>query len=492
MTALNAGTLRNLPKAVHVPEYDPKACQAGIVHFGVGAFHRAHEAMFVDRLLALGLSTWSICGVGVLEADRAMRDVLRDQDNLYTLVTLAPDGTAEARVVGSLTEYLYAPDDPQAVLRKLASPLTRIVSLTITEGGYSVSDTTGEFQPEDPLTMRDLASDGPPVSVLGFITAGLVLRRARSLPPFTVMSCDNLAHNGDVTRTAVLGFAKRKYPELVQWAEDNVMFPNSMVDRITPATTDETRAYISATFGVDDRWPVRSEQFCQWVLEDRFANGRPPFEKAGVQMVDDVGPYELMKLRLLNASHQVMSYLGLLAGATWVHEVCRDPLFVQLLLAYMHEEAIPTLPPVPGIDLDAYCDGLIARFASEAVKDTLERQVVDGSDRIAKFLLPVVREQLRKGGEVRRSVLALAAWSTFLEDRLASGGTSAVTDRRAEQLASAIEAERQSPGAFLGYQPVFGDLGSNGRLRATFITLRGKLRDHGARATISEALHNSH
>ncbi len=485
MTVLNARTLCHLPPRVSVPAYERSMCSVGTVHFGVGAFHRSHEAMFMDRALALGSTTWSICGVGTTQADRPVRDALRRQDNLYTLVTVAPDGRAEARVIGSITEYLYVPEGPQRVLDRLVDERTRIVSLTITEGGYAVDDSTGEFTPRDPLLLEDLEPDSQPTTVFGLIVAALALRRESGSMPFTVVSCDNVPRNGEVARTAVLGVARHRASRAASWIEDAVAFPSSMVDRITPATTDETRASTAAEFGVEDLWPVRSESFCQWVLEDRFVNGRPPLEMVGAQMVDDVGPYELMKLRLLNASHQAMSHLGLLSGWTWVHEVCRDPLFARFLRSYMSVEAVPTLEPVPGIDLDRYCDELIARFASEAIQDTLARQVVDSSDRIPKFLLPVVRSRLDSGGDIRRSVLVLAAWSVLIEQRLAGGGLAAVTDRRREELAGAVTAEGRQPGAFLDYGPVFGDLGQVARLRSDFVAARAILCRHGARAAVA-------
>ncbi len=486
MALLNEATLSGLATTVETPKYDRAAVSAGIVHFGVGAFHRAHEAMFIDDILARGFTDWAICGVGLLEVDQAVRDALRAQDNLYTLVTSSPDGTSVARVIGSIHEYLYAPDDPNAVLDRLADPDTRIVSLTITEGGYSVNDATGAFDPRDPLTLHDLQpGTRPPASVVGYITTGLARRREAGTPAFTVMSCDNILGNGHVAQTAVLGFADRKDPELAAWIARSVAFPNSMVDRITPVTTAETRASVLTEYGIEDLWPVRSESFAQWVLEDTFPAGRPPLELVGVQMVDDVEPYELMKLRLLNASHQAMSYLGILAGEQWVHEVCRDPLFTDFLLDYMHLEAIPTLRQVPGIDLDAYCRELIDRFSSEAIRDTLARQVVNGSDRIPKFLLPVLRQQLETGGEIRRSTLVLAAWSRFLEGRTENGDPTPINDRRAMELIEATNAEHVEPGSILDYRPVFGDLGANTRLRDVFVACRASLVDRGARATVA-------
>jgi mannitol 2-dehydrogenase len=473
LTLINSSTVAALPQTVGVPSYARHDLEPGIVHFGVGGFHRAHQAMYVDRILNAGNREWSICGVGVLPSDVAMRDVLAAQDNLYTLVTRAPDGTAEARVIGSITQYLFAPDDTGAVLAKLVDPRTRIVSLTITEGGYSINDATGEFEPRDAATLADLSGDGMPASVLGFIVAALRARRAAGDPPFTVMSCDNIQSNGEVTRKAVTGFASLQDPDLAGWIAQTVAFPNSMVDRITPATTDEVRRTVADEFGLEDQWPVSAEAFEQWVLEDHFTMGRPPFETVGVQMVDDVEPYELMKLRLLNASHQAIGHLGLLAGESYVHDVCRDPAFARFLLAYMRDEAAPTLKPVPGVDLVEYTNQLIARFSSEAIRDTLERLVTDASDRIPKFLLPVVRSQLERGGDIRRSTLVVAAWSIRMEAEGRDGVV--VPDRRHDELRAAAEREAETPGAFLNLPDVFGSLTEDPEFVAQFTTARRAL-----------------
>jgi mannitol 2-dehydrogenase len=485
VTQLDPTTVGSLDPRVAVPAYDRAAVTPGVVHFGVGGFHRAHQAMYLDRVLGAGDLEWGVCGVGVMPQDARTRDVAASQDGLYTLVTTAPDGTQSARVVGSIVRYLYAPDDPEAVLEVLADPRTRIVSLTITEGGYGVNDATGVFEPEDELTLADLGSDGLPRSVLGYLTAGLARRRERGIAPFTVVSCDNIQGNGHVARVALTSFAGAVDPELADWVAQNVAFPSSMVDRITPVATPEARAAVAAEYGVDDAWPVRAEAFEQWVLEDHFTLGRPPLESAGVQVVQDVEPYELMKLRLLNASHQAMSYLGILSGETYVHDVCRDPLFTRFLLGYMHHEAIPTLRPVPGVDLARYCDDLIARFSSEAIADTLARQVVDGSDRIPKFLLPVVTEQLAAGRSIDRSALVLAAWSRYLEGRTDAGVGVTPVDRRLEDLRAAVAAEQGTPGAFLGYRPVFGDLAGHPTLVRAFVEARGDLAARGARGALS-------
>lgn len=491
MTTLDAQNLVAISRQVHTPSYDRARVQAAIVHFGVGAFHRSHEAMYIDRVLALGELSWGITGVGTLPSDRAMRDALKAQDTLYTLVTTEPDGTASARVVGSIVDYLFAPEEGETVLERLVDIRTRIVSLTITEGGYGINDATGLFEPRDEATLADvqgIPTGRTPRSPLGFITVALRARCDAGLVPFTVMSCDNIPGNGAVARAAIVAFAGSVDPDLAAWIDRVVRFPSSMVDRITPATTTAGIASVLSRYGIDDRWPVLSESFEQWVLEDTFTDGRPPFEQVGVQIVSDVEPYEIMKLRLLNASHQAMGYLGLLSGAEFVHEVCRDKDFYEFLLGYMREEARPTLQPVPGIDLDEYCAVLMQRFGSEAIADTLARQVFDGSERIPKFLLPVVREQLRTGGPIDRSVLVLAAWSRFIEGVSDDGRPLEPVDRALDELKLAVGGEVTKPGSFLDYIPVFGALGANDRLRHAFVLARRTLAELGARQAMQEVL----
>ena len=482
MPSLAADVLATFDPRVAVPAYDRADVTVGIVHIGVGAFHRAHQAVYVDDVLAAGEQAWGICGVGVLPQDSGIRDVLAAQDGLYTLLTVDGAGLTTARVVGSHVAHLHAPDDPQAVIDRMADPATRIVSLTITEGGYGINDATGRFEPSDPLTLGDLAGQAPPRSAFGLIVAALAARRAAGTAPFTVLCCDNIQHNGDVTRAAITAFARAGDPELADWIGARVAFPNSMVDRITPVTTDAVRTAV-AGYGITDAAPVRSEAFRQWVIEDRFSAGRPALEQVGVQIVPDVAPYEKMKLRLLNASHQVMSYLGALAGLTYVHEFCRDPEFTAFLLDYLHTEAIPTLDPVPGIDLTAYCGSLIERFGSEAIADTLARQTVDASVRMPTFVLPVLRDRLAAGGDIRRATLAVAAWSRYLEGAADAGGPLAVSpDRRQAGLRAAVAAERRTPGAFLDQPEVFGELAGDPRFRSAFVAARAELADRGARA----------
>lgn len=470
---------------VAVPGYDRSGITVGIVHFGVGGFHRAHQAVVVDELLRRGEARdWGICGVGLLPGDSRMRDVLHAQGGLYTLVEKHPDGHREARVVGSIVDYLFAPDDPEAVIERLADPATRIVSLTITEGGYNFDQVTGAFDAETPAVAADLAPGAVPTTVFGFVVEALARRRERGIRPFTVMSCDNIQGNGEMARTVFSAFAALRDPALGEHVRDEVEFPNSMVDRITPVTTDDDRAMVREEFGIDDGWPVVAEPFFQWVLEDRFGDGRPPFEDAGVQLVADVEPYELMKLRLLNASHQGMCYFGVLSGYRYAHEATADPAIAAFLRDYMDVEATPTLRPVPGIDLDDYKSTLIERFANPAIRDTLARLCAESSDRIPKWLLPVVREQLARGGEVTRSAAIVASWARYAEGVDEHGEPIEVVDRLAEELVPLARSQAERPTAFIENRMLFGDLAEEPAFVEPYLAALDALHRSGARATV--------
>lgn len=482
---LSQAALADLRETVARPGYDRSTVTTGIVHFGVGGFHRAHQAMYLDRLMNAGEALeWGICGVGALPHDKRIVDTLTAQDGLYTLVVKHPDGHREARVIGSITELMFAPDDPQSVVDRLADRQTRIVSLTITEGGYLVNQVTGEFDPSDPNIEHDLQPDAVPRTVFGFIVAGLAARRAADEVPFTVMSCDNLPGNGDVARKMITAFARLRDPGLADWMDEHVAFPNAMVDRITPVTAPEDITRLSQDFGVDDGWPVVCEPFTQWVIEDRFTDGRPPFENAEVQVVGDVVPYELMKLRLLNASHQALCYLGYLAGHRYAHEVCQDPLFVDFLLGYMEHEGSPTLPEVPGVDLDTYRHQLIERFANPEVRDTLARLCAESSDRIPKWLVPVITENLRTGGAIERSALVVAAWARYAEGTDEQGAPIEVVDRLKSRVMTAAAKQSDDPLAFLRDRDLFGDLVDHERFTTAYTTALASLHERGARATL--------
>jgi len=486
---LNAQTLAEHAEHVPTPTYDRSVVRTGIAHIGVGGFHRAHLAAYLDALMRQGQALeWGICGIGVLPSDRRMQEALLAQDGLYTLVVKHADGTYEPRVIGSLVHYLFAPDDPEAVLEQLADPGTRIVSLTVTEGGYNIDSTTGQFQGDVPEVRRDLEPGAVPRTVFGLVTEALVRRRDRGVPAFTVLSCDNVQGNGDTARSSFAAFAALRDAELGQWVRTQVSFPNCMVDRITPGTTAEDRAEVASRFGIEDRWPVVCEPFTQWVLEDAFPLGRPPLQDAGVQLVTDVEPYEFMKLRLLNASHQALCYFGYLAGYRLVHEVCQDPLFAAFLTAYMDREATPTLDPVPGVDLAHYKRQLLQRFSNPQVRDTVARLCAESSDRIPKWLLPVLRHNLASGGEVRLAAAVVASWARYAEGADEQGEPIDVADRRREPLMAAAARSRQDPLAFVAQREVFGDLADEPRFTAAYVDTLTSLHERGARVTLQDLM----
>jgi len=488
MPELAAALLSQISETVAVPTYDRSAVGVGIVHFGVGGFHRAHQAMYVDRLMGEGLAMdWGICGVGVMPADRAMADALNAQQGLYTLVIKHADGKREPRVIGSIVDYLYAPDSPERVLELLASEQTRIVSLTITEGGYNFNQVTNEFEADNPAIAADLRTDAIPTTVFGYVAEALARRRDRGIAPFTIMSCDNVPGNGDMARHTFTSFARLKDPALAAWMDEHVHFPNSMVDRITPATVPADRAELSDQFGIDDRWPVVCEPFTQWVLEDDFGIGRPPFDEVGVQLVTSVEPYELMKLRLLNGGHQALGYFGYLAGYRLAHEAAQDPRFVALLRTYMDTEATPSLLPVPGVDLDAYKSELIERFSNPEIRDTLARLCVDASERIPKFLLPVIRHQLHTGGPVDRAIAVIACWARHAEGVDEQGEPIEVIDPARDVLMDAARQQRAQPLAFVQNSDIFGALVDDERFARSYRRALSYVHEHGALALV-EAL----
>lgn len=486
MTALTSGPLG---PGVSTPSYDRTAASVGIVHFGFGNFHRSHQAMYVDRLMELGRGLdWGICGVGVLTHDAAMRDAMRAQDCEFTLVVRHPDGSLEPRVVGSVLEYLYGPEDAAVVYERLVDPAVRVVSLTVTEGGYLKNAATGEFDAEHPSVLRDLENLDAPGTAFAFIVEGLRRRREAGLEPFTVLSCDNLQGNGEVTRTTITSFARLVDPGFADWIGAEVAFPNCMVDRITPATTDADREALTSEFGIHDRWPVPAEPFTQWIVEDHFPLGRPALEEVDVQFVEDVTPYELMKLRLLNASHQALAYLGAPLGYVLVDEAMRDDRVREFLARYMADEAAPTLGELPGIDLEGYMATLLERFSNPGIKDTLVRLATDGGNRMATFTLPAVRDNLAAGRPVELGAAMVAAWAHYwsLIGRGELTGAAVPDDVHADALRTAALDPR--PEAFVELADLFGDLGSDERFLEPYRRLRAVVEQDGVHTLVDRVL----
>ena len=485
---LTKANLATFAGRVAVPTYDRKRLAPAIVHIGVGGFHRAHQAVYLDDLASQRITPdWGEIGVGLLAADQRMAAALIPQDCLYTVVARDAAGDT-ARVIGSMTGYQFAPDDPAGVLEILADPATRIVSLTITEGGYNVDSHTGLFDANNPAIQAELRNPDLPNGVFGYLCAALDRRRRAGDPPFTVLSCDNLQGNGAIARTAVSSFARLRDDHLADWIEANVAFPNAMVDRITPQTTDADRDWVAETFGIADAWPVMTERFTQWVLEDTFCNGRPPLEQVGVQVVSDVHAYETMKLRLLNASHQAMGYLGYLAGYRYIDEVMADADFRTFIARLMNDEVAPLLPPVPGIDLAGYQQTLLERFANPKIGDQVSRICTDGSDRMPKFLLPSLAEALGQGRPHRLLTLAVAGWMRYLQGVDERGNEISIADRQAGELRARANEGGKNPRPLLSLRGVFGDLGQNETFVSELAAALHELDARGAKATVAAHL----
>ncbi|MFS2198096.1 mannitol dehydrogenase family protein [Pseudomonas sp. Pseusp3] len=487
---LNKHNLNRLAPEVVLPAYVLGDTRQGIAHIGVGGFHRAHQAFYTDALMNTGDGLdWAICGIGLRAEDRRARDELKDQDCLFTLFELGDGDDTEVRVIGAVRDMLLAEDDAQALIDKLASPEIRIVSLTITEGGYCIDDSTGEFMAHLPPIQHDLAHPDTPKTVFGFLCAALAKRRASGTAAFTLMSCDNLPHNGAVTRKALLAFAALRDAGLRDWIERNVSFPNAMVDRITPMTSTEHRLQLADKHGVDDAWPVVCEPFVQWVLEDKFVNGRPAWEKVGVQFTDDVTPYEEMKIKLLNGSHLALTYLGFLKGYRFVHETMNDPLFVRYIRAYMDLDVTPQLSAVPGIDLTEYKNTLVARFSNQAIADQLERVCSDGSSKFPKFTVPTINRLIADGRETKRAALVVAAWALYLKGVDEHGETYSIPDPRAAFCQVLVADDVLITQRLLAVEEIFGTaISRSPEFVAAFEWCCNSLREVGVTRTLERVL----
>ena len=427
---LSAAVLDRLPAAVARPVYDRAAVKRGVVHLGIGAFHRAHQAALFEAALAMGDMRWGVTGVSLRSGD--VRDQLAPQDGLYTL--LVRDGTEErAQVMGAVQEVLVAREDPQAVIAALASPDTHIVTLTITEKGYKLDRAAGGLAMADPDVVHDLSAPDAPRTAPGLIVAGLRARRAARLQPLTVMSCDNLPHNGALLRNAVVAMARAHDPGLADWIAADVAFPSTMVDRIVPATTPDDIAALAQRLGVEDRAMVKTEPFTQWVIEDRFSGVRPDFAGLGAQLTEAVAPWEDAKLRLLNGAHSAIAYLGGLTGDEFIHQfVARDA--GRRLIAMLWDEAQETLDPPPGLDIAAYRSALLDRFANPALQHRTRQIAMDGSQKLPQRLVQPLIERAAAGKTSPALTLAIAAWMRWQAGRTDGGERFAIDDPAAERL----------------------------------------------------------
>jgi len=478
-----------IPDTVTVPEYDRSNIRSGIVHVGVGNFHRSHEAYYTDLLLRKGVKNWGICGICLLERDLKMYQTLVDQDGLYSLVVKEADGSLEVSVIGSIVNYLYAPADPAAVTSVMADPGVKIISLTITEGGYNYDASTGEFLFDDPGIQWDLRHPDRPRTIFGYLREAFRLRKDHGSPGLTVLSCDNIQHNGEICKKMVMAYIRKCQPDLAEWTAHHVTFPNCMVDRITPVTSDRDIRDLEADFGVEDGWPVVCEPFIQWVIEDNFSQGRPDWEKAGVQFVPGVDPYEKMKIRLLNAGHSLLGFTGTLSGYRTIDETVRDEKIARFLRKFMDREVTPVLEDVEGIDLEIYKNSLLQRFANPYMGDRLSRICSESSSKIPKFLLPTIRDQLERDGPVDSSAFIIAAWCHYLELAGGVSGDWEIQDVMKEELIKGATASmNRDQLAFLKIEPVFGYLVRSKRFVETYLHMINTLRKYGIEKSIKQIL----
>jgi mannitol 2-dehydrogenase len=456
---------------VLVPAYDRERLAPRIVHVGVGGFHRAHLAAYVHDLASAG-GSWGIVGLGMLAGDAAMAAALGVQDCLYTLIEKG-SGARSPAVIGSIVEYVHAPNGHDAAVRELvAVPKTAIVSLTVTEAGY------GDPTPEQ--------RESGAAATFDRLAAALAARRERAAGPLTILSCDNLPGNGDAARAATLAAAARISPALAEWIEEHCSFPNAMVDRITPATTDADREWLRETTGVEDRWPVVAEPFRQWVMEDDFAAGRPAWDEVGAVFTDRIHDWELYKLRLLNAGHTSIAYLSALAGVTFVHEAMAMPATRRFLDDLLHREALPTIAEIPGYPRDDYIGSVVERFANPGVRDQIARVCIDGSAKFPKFVIPTLARQLEGGGPIGRATTAVAGWARYLGT---VGPDAQAFDSNAEVARKHAAAALTDPVAFLDYDAIFPPAvcGSD-RFRAEFCAAYRRIADEGPVAAMEAQL----
>ncbi|MGQ0683982.1 mannitol dehydrogenase family protein [Bradyrhizobium sp.] len=482
---LTNASLARLPAAIRRPCYNRSSVRPGIVHLGVGAFHRAHQAVVIDDLLAAGSAEWGIVGASLRSPDT--RDALAPQDCLYALTVRSGTGT-EIRVISSLLAMEVGNDDPERLIARMADPATRIVSLTVTEKGYCHTPQTGELDEAHPDIVHDLASPQAPRSAAGFLVEALARRRQAGVPPFTILCCDNLSANGKTVQRIVTRFAALRSEDLGRWIEDEATFPCTMVDRIVPETTDTDRATVSSALGMTDAWPVITEPFTQWIVEDRFACGRPDLSAAGVQLVSDVTPFEHMKLRLLNASHSALAYLGYLAGYETIAATMADPHFAAFAARVMEEAAV-TLKMPDGTDLAAYQASLLTRFANPALHHRTWQIAMDGSQKLPQRLLAAMSDRLQLGLPIDTHALAVAGWMRYVTGRDERDREIDVRDPIAGKLAAIAReagpvAERLAP-ALLAVESVFGTFGTDPRVAGTVTEAIARLYRLGARQVLA-------
>ncbi|MFD2415513.1 mannitol dehydrogenase family protein [Amycolatopsis pigmentata] len=485
-STLTAATLSSTRSGIAVPAYERARVGVGIAHIGLGNFHRAHQAAYLDALFARDPAArrFGILGINLLAGDEPLARAMRHQDGLYTLLERHSDSSTCTRIIGSIVDNLFAPDDPAAIPDRLSDPGVRIVSLTITEAGYCHDPATGKIDIDTPGIKADLEKPGRPRTAFGVLVQALRLRRDAGTAPFTVLSCDNILGNGDLARAVTLAYARLVDAGLAAWIEENVEFPNSMVDRITPRTSPGDIAEAARATGLSDACPVSCEAFTQWIIEDRFPGGRPEWEQVGVRMVEDVRPYEVMKLRLVNAGHQSIAYAGSLLGHEFGWQACADPAVRGLLTHYLHDEGVEAVGDVPGVDLRGYCETVIDRFANPQISDTMTRLRGQPSTMLSTFVLPAARLLLARGRPVLAIAAIVACWTRVLEGHDDAGAPLPLADIRAEDLQARAARLDADPLAVIRDNPLFAGLDDHPGFTEPYLRTLDDLRRLGARHTL--------
>ena len=489
---LNNSNLSKISERVFVPNYNRSDIKTGIVHVGIGGFHRAHQAYYTDLLLQNNKNKdWGICGVALLDFDTKIYNTLKEQDGLYTLIIKELDGTHTKQVIGSIVEYLFAPEDPVKVIEKMAHPDVKIITLTITEGGYNYNEATRGFDFGNTLIKHDLEFPNNPKTIYGYLTQALKLRKERGLKGCTIQSCDNIQENGHMIKNMLLSYVKKAQPSLTNWIIENVSFPNAMVDRITPATSSEDITSLKNTSGILDAWPVVCEPFKQWVIEDNFAQGRPDWENVGAQFVTDVVPYEKMKLSLLNAGHSVIGILGALLGYQTIDQAVHNKNISTFLHLYMNVEVTPILGNLEGLDLDLYKKTLLERFGNKNIKDQIERICSESSAKFPIFILPTVKAQLKNNGSVDLAAFIVAAWAIYSLGKDENGVPLVIKDANKLLLDVKATAAVTNPEAFLELEAIFGELKNSTKFKEAYVKAYNNITNNGVEQCLREINSNS-
>jgi len=487
LKSLSLDTIDDLPEDIGQPGYSRQSLSPGIMHFGIGNFHRAHQCIYLDTLFSAGHDhDWAVIGASVMPGDAPIRELLAKQDWLGS-VTAQSAASRDARVTGVMIDYL-PPTDSKAILATLENPAIRIVSMTVTEGGYFVDAESGLFDTKHPAIQADARNFDSPQTVFGLIARALKNRKSSGRKPFTVVSCDNLPHNGDVTRRAVVGMAEMVDPELASWIKTHSSFPNGMVDRIAPGTGEFERKQVIESLGMVDSAPVFCEDYLQWVIEDKFVAGRPQLEKVGVQFVDNVEPFETMKIRILNGGHAVIAYPAGLLDIEASGDAMKHPLIRQFLDKVERTEILPNVPPVPDADLDAYYAKIVTRFSNPHVVDTVRRLCHDGSNRQPKFIIPSIVDRIEQGLGVDGLALASALWCRYCYGESESGAIIESNDPSWDQLVSRSHAARTDPAAWLEMRDVYGDLAHVDLFKKPFTKALNSLWADGTEKVLSDYL----